>query len=79
MRSPDLDRARSEKILTFGQFLSAYNENLPAEFLRATTPLLREFQKSHLSLFKEAGVWSLDQHRKKVIDWLISRNRAPTE
>lgn len=73
MRSPDLDRARSEQELTFSQFVAAYNKDLPASFLKITTPLLREFQKSHTSLFKTANVWSLDQHRKKVMDWLIAK------
>ncbi|MEK7604620.1 MAG: hypothetical protein AAB442_02390 [Patescibacteria group bacterium] len=71
MRSLDLDRLRSEKALSLGTFLTSYNEDLPADFPQASRALLREFKKSHLSLFKNAGTWSLDQHRKKVMDWLI--------
>jgi len=79
MKLPDLDRARSEKSLTFGEFLKAYNEKLPAEFPQASLSLLREFRKAHTTLFKEDNVWSLDQHRKKVMDWLTSRARISVQ
>ncbi|PIR83307.1 hypothetical protein COU19_01055 [Candidatus Kaiserbacteria bacterium CG10_big_fil_rev_8_21_14_0_10_56_12] len=74
MKLPDLDRARSEKSLTFGQFMAAYNEELPASFPRVSAPLLKEFRKLHANLFKAGNRWSLDQHRKKVMDWLTSRS-----
>lgn len=77
MKLPDLDRARSEKQLTPAQFLAAYNEKLPAEFPQATSALLREFKQRHGNLFKDGGAWSLDQHRKKVMDWLPARLRVP--
>lgn len=73
MRLPDLDKIRSEKILTFKGFIASYNENLPEEFPRASSALLREFKKTHEALFTGADSWSLDQHRKKVMDWLTSR------
>ncbi len=78
MKLPDLDKARSEKSLTPAQFLSAYNENLPTAFPPATQPLLKEFKKAHTGLFKADNAWSLDQHRKKVMDWLTSRARIST-
>ncbi|HQT83166.1 MAG TPA: hypothetical protein PLW99_03390 [Candidatus Paceibacterota bacterium] len=73
MKSPDVDRLRSEKPISFSDFLQSYNENLPAAFPRASLALLREFKKANASLFKEGNLWSLDQHRKKVMDWLTSR------
>ena len=78
MKLPDLDRLRSEKSLSFGDFLKSYNADLPADFPRASLALLREFKKSHTSLFKGENVWSLDQHRKKVMDWLTTK-RAQEE
>lgn len=75
MKLPDLDRARSEKLLSFSDFLKSYNENLPLQFPRASLALLREFKKVHAALFKSDNSWSLDQHRKKVMDWLTSRVR----
>lgn len=72
MRTPDLDKARSEKSRSLPAFLELYNEQLPAAFPRATAALLREFRRVHAELFK-SGTWSLDQHRKKVMDWLRAR------
>lgn len=72
MRTPDLDRARSEQSRPFAEFLRLYNENLPTAFPQATAPLLKEFRLANPNLFKAGGDWSLDQHRKKVMDWLRS-------
>jgi hypothetical protein len=73
MRSPDLDRERSEKLLSLPDFLKSYNEGLPSEFPRASLALLREFKKVHATLFKRGESWSLDQHRKVVMNWLPAR------
>lgn len=76
MRVPDLDRERSEQKLTLTEFMQEYNKNLPSAFPRVTAHLLREFQKKNPSLFKPASTWTLDQHRKKVMDWLPARLAA---
>lgn len=77
MKLPDVDRIRSEKSLSFSDFLKSYNENLPLQFPRASLALLREFKKTNASLFKrDENPWSLDQHRKKVMDWLTARTRV---
>lgn len=73
MKLPDLDKIRSEKSLSLSDFLKSYNEGLPVAFPRASLSLLQEFKNEHSSLFKHEDVWSLDQHRKKVMDWLPSR------
>ncbi|MBI3572467.1 hypothetical protein HY091_02980 [Candidatus Kaiserbacteria bacterium] len=70
MRTPDLDRLRSEKVRSLAEFLKLYNENLPLAFPRASAALLEQFRSAHSGLFKGRGVWSLDLHRKKVMDWL---------
>jgi hypothetical protein len=75
MRLPDLDRLRSELPLTLPRFLRIYNDDLPKGFPIATASLLREFKKTHASLFRLDGSWSLDQHRKRVMDWLPARYR----
>lgn len=72
MKLPDVDRIRSERSLSFGQFLTHYNEGLPSGFPLASLALLREFKKSHASLFK-TNLWSLNLHRKKVMDWLTTK------
>ncbi|HQU07900.1 MAG: hypothetical protein B7X04_02850 [Parcubacteria group bacterium 21-54-25] len=70
MRTPDLDKERSEKRLTASEFLAVYNEGLPPTFPRASLLLLETYQKQYANQFKEGGWWSLDLHRKKVMDWL---------
>lgn len=70
MRGPDPDRERSEKKLSLKEFGASYNEGLPEGYPPVTTPLLKTFMASNAHMFKEEGVWSLDQHRKKVMDWL---------
>jgi len=37
-----------------------------------TPSLLKVFQAKNAHFFKNEGAWSLDQHRKKVMDWLPS-------
>jgi hypothetical protein len=76
MKLPDLDRIRSEKLLSFSDFLKTYNDGLPLEFPKASASQLREFRKENAGLFKKNDSWSLDQHRKKVMDWLVTRNRV---
>ncbi|MFZ2500808.1 MAG: hypothetical protein WAW90_02350 [Minisyncoccia bacterium] len=70
MRTPDLDRARSEEKRTLADFVELYNENLPTAFPRASAELLKEFRSGHMGLFPAGKGWSLDQHRRKVMDWL---------
>jgi hypothetical protein len=73
MRLPDLDKERSEKLLSLPEFLKSYNTGLPLTFPRASLALLREFKTTHGTLFKNSDSWSLDQHRKVVMNWLPSR------
>ena len=37
---------------------------------QATIKELQKFKDEHLSLFKGNSSWTLDQHRKRLIDWL---------
>ena len=46
---------------------------MPATFPRATLSLLNSFRETHTTIFKHGDLWSLDQHRKKLMDW-IPRN-----
>lgn len=73
MNPPDLDRARSEQTHTQAIFMELYNENLPVSFPRATPELLTEYKSSHSEFFKTSDRWSLNIHRKKIMDWLSVR------
>jgi hypothetical protein len=69
MRGIDVDKVRSEKKLSMKEFLGVYNEGLPTGFPRASLPHLENFREGNAGLFKD-GLWSLDLHRKKFMDWL---------
>lgn len=75
MKKPDLDRERSEERHSLASFLVLYNEGLPEAFPSATKALLEEYRSTHGEAFKTSELWSLDIHRKRVMDWL--RGRAP--
>lgn len=70
MKAIDLDKERSEQSHTLAEFLKLYNKDLPRAFPHASTALLEEFRGAHPSFFKSHDVWSLELHRKKVMDWL---------
>lgn len=70
MKKYEKDLQTSQEQLTMGVFLESFNKNMPDSFPRATTQLLKRFKDSHEALFKDSNTWSLDVHRKKLIDWL---------
>ncbi len=56
--------------LTTVEFLESYNSNMPDNYPRASLALLEKFKQTHLKLFKVDGYWTLNQHRKRIIEWL---------
>ena len=70
MKILDPVKERGERKLSLPDFLTSYNKDLPSSFPRATQPFLKEFKKAYPGLFKDDNTWSLDQHRKKFMDWL---------
>lgn len=65
----------SELRISLADFLKSYNKNLPQGFPKASQALLREFKLTHPLFFKHGDLWSLDEHRKKIIDWLPPRSQ----
>ena len=61
---------KSQEKVPLLAFLQSYNDNMPKSFPRASAALLERFKEEHLALFKQGDLWSLDIHRKKLIDWL---------
>ena len=53
-------------------FIVAYNKTIPVGFPRATPEALEQFRVTHTILFKGKSGWSVDKHRKRVMDWLSS-------
>ena len=62
--------------ISLNDFIESYNKTIPASFPRASVTALREFQISHPILFKKGGGWSVDKHRKRLMDWLSSYHYA---
>ncbi len=60
----------NELPLTIHEFLKSYNENMPQNHPQVSLALLQKFKDEHLSLFKIENTWTLDQHRKRLIEWL---------
>jgi len=54
-------------------FVQYYNQNIPAQSPKASVEALERFKADHAELFKDSNEWTIDKHRKKVMDWLTSR------
>ena len=54
-------------------FMETYNQSIPKVFPRASIANLEKFQNLYPILFKDKKLWSIAQHRKKVIDWLFTK------
>ncbi|HEY4499555.1 MAG TPA: hypothetical protein VJH70_00265 [Candidatus Paceibacterota bacterium] len=57
---------------TLVAFMESYNKSIPIGFPHASVKVLKQFQESYPVLFKGSNEWSIDKHRKKVMDWLPS-------
>jgi hypothetical protein len=67
------EAAASQVRISLGEFLASYNETIPERFPHATKKLLEEFRDSHATYFRKGDSWSLDDHRKRVMDWLTQK------
>ena len=57
---------------TTSLFVQYYNKNVPETFPRASVPALEKFKAAYPGLFKRNSEWTIDKHRKKLMDWLAS-------
>lgn len=62
-------------ITTSDVFLENYNKSTPAGFPQATVEALKKFQIANPALFKRSDMWSIDKHRKRLMDWLSSQQK----
>ncbi|OGY63785.1 MAG: hypothetical protein A3I89_02930 [Candidatus Harrisonbacteria bacterium RIFCSPLOWO2_02_FULL_41_11] len=53
-------------------FMESYNKSIPVSFPVVSVKILKKFQVLHPVLFKNSNEWSIDKHRKRVMDWLPS-------
>lgn len=73
MKRNKVEQELSERKVPLAVFLESYNKSMPVGFAQATEETLKEFQSTHPMLFKHGNMWSIDQHRKRVLDWLFGR------
>ncbi len=68
----------NERATSLSVFLEYYNKNIPESYPRATIKALKRFQVAYPVLFqnKDDEEWSIDKHRKKLMDWLPSYREA---
>ena len=72
MKRRDLVLEQNQSKTTIEVFMALYNKNIPENLPRVTIKTPREFQAQNPSLFKHGNAWSIERHRKKVMDWLYS-------
>ena len=65
-----------EAHISLVEFVTSYNKMIPAEWPQATILLMKKFKESNLVLFKNGDLWSIDLHRKRIIDWLPLNSRV---
>ncbi len=54
-------------------FMASYNASIPVDFPHPSAKILKAFQALHPTLFKHGDEWSIDKHRKRLMDWLPSQ------
>lgn len=70
MKSYKEEAAACQEQVSLLDFLKSYNQTIPMGFPKASALLLKKFKEGHAKLFKHDDLWSLDLHRKKIMDWL---------
>lgn len=73
MKSKSNEFEQNQLSTSLAVFIENYNNNVPEGFPRATSKALKEFQITHSALFKNPDDWSIEKHRKRLMDWLFSQ------
>ena len=60
----------NETPMTAQEFLKSFNDNMPQGYPLVTPEILEKFKLAHPHLFKSPNLWTLDLHRKRMIEWL---------
>ena len=74
MRRRNIEQEQNRVGVSNSVFVDLYNRTIPQGFPRATEEMLVKFEISHPLLFKKTGMWSIDKHRKRFMDWLSSHH-----
>lgn len=70
MKKPPRPTPASELPMSEAEFIASFNANMPEGYPRVSPAILTRFKEAHANLFKGKGEWNLDQHRKRMIEWL---------
>jgi len=62
----------NEALTTVIVFMEYYNQNIPPTYPKATEKSLLAFKANYPGLFEKGEAWSIDKHRKRLMDWLPS-------
>ncbi len=62
----------NEAFTTVAVFIEYYNKNIPSAYPKATEGALIAFKATYPGLFEKGESWSIDKHRKRLMDWLPS-------
>ena len=62
----------NEAFTSVSVFMAYYNKNIPATYPKATEKSLIAFRVAYPGLFEKGEDWSIDKHRKRLMDWLNS-------
>jgi len=76
MKKRDIVLEFNQAMTTPAIFIEAYNKTIPTHYPKASIGILKQFQQAHPALFKRADAWSIEKHRKRLMDWLSSRQEA---
>ena len=74
MKSKSDEFEQNQAITSLVVFIENYNKSIPQDFPRATSKALKQFQTAHPTLFKRPDDWSIEKHRKRLMDWLFSQD-----
>ena len=53
-------------------FMESYKKSIPVNFPHPSVKILKIFKALHPMLFKNGDEWSIERHRKRLMDWLPS-------
>lgn len=73
MKAKSNELKENQTITSLAVFIENYNKSIPEDFTRATSKVLEQFQITHPALFKNPDGWSIEKHRKRLMDWLFSQ------
>ena len=74
MKTKNIELELNQNRTSLPAFMESYNKSIPVSFPHVSVKILKQFQVLHPILFKHDSGWSIDRHRKRVMDWLPSRS-----